>query len=90
MNQLANSATICSLEDVPEFSRLFHHIQSSAIDSEGVVIKHEEVLQVLNAVIQRLVWCSSQLDQIIQEELDELRFSVSIISSVNDVNLVRD
>lgn len=90
MNQLTPSPTNCNLKDLPEFLRLFHYIQSSAIDSEGISIKAEEVPQIINAVIRRLIWRSSQLDQIIQEELDELHFGVSVVPLDNEVELVGD
>lgn len=57
-----------------EVDRLLSHIQATAIDSEQASITPGEVPVIANAVVRRLVWGDPCLNQVIQEELDELRF----------------
>lgn len=63
-----------SLQGLVGVSRLVTHIQTSAIDSTQIPIRIEEVPAIANSVIERLVWGYPYLDQVVQEELDELRF----------------
>ncbi|MCU0552889.1 MAG: hypothetical protein MUC48_26460 [Leptolyngbya sp. Prado105] len=71
-----NRSQLLSLDGLSAIEQLQNHIQQSAMDSENTPILSDEVSTVANLVIQRLVLHHSQLDQIIQEILDNLRFNV--------------
>ncbi len=59
-----------------EMDRLVTYIAQNTIDSEQSLIKPDEVPAVVNCLIQRLIWQHTHLDQVLQESLDDLRFSV--------------
>jgi hypothetical protein len=61
-------------QSLAEVDRLLKHIQVTALDSEQTPIAAAEVPTIANAVVKRLVWGNPCLDQVVQEELDELRF----------------
>ncbi|NJR71457.1 MAG: hypothetical protein HC771_24710 [Synechococcales cyanobacterium CRU_2_2] len=74
MTQQSSLASAYNLTDLTEVNRLLMYIQNRAIDSEGNLIRADEVPVVTNLVIQKLIWHYPYLDQIIQELLDNLRF----------------
>ncbi len=59
-----------------EMDRLVTYIAQNTIDSEQSLIQPDEVPAVVNCLIQRLIWQHTHLDQVLQESLDDLRFSV--------------
>lgn len=74
MTQPLQAISNDNLQGLAGVSRLVTHIQTSAIDSTQTPIRTEEVPAVTNSVIERLIWGYPYLDQVVQEELDELRF----------------
>ncbi len=74
MTQPLQAISNDSLQGLVGVTRLVTHIQASALDSNQTPIRIEEVPVVTNSVIERLVWGYPYLDQVVQEELDELRF----------------
>ncbi len=73
MTQQTNR-TMYSTANLTEVNRLLNHIESTAIDSEQTPVTPGEIPVVADAVVKRLVLGNSCLDQLVQEELDELRF----------------
>jgi hypothetical protein len=69
-----NFSETVTLGDLAEVNRLILYIQQNAIDSERQPVRLEEVSIVAGLVLQRLVWRSPNLEQVLQEVLDELRF----------------
>lgn len=63
-----------SANELSEVNRLLHYIEQTAIDSENTPIHATEIQIVADLVIERIVWRHSNLQQIIQEALDDLRF----------------
>ncbi|BAU15924.1 hypothetical protein LEP3755_64900 (plasmid) [Leptolyngbya sp. NIES-3755] len=63
-----------SADELSEINRLLTYIEQTAIDSENTPIHASEILTVANSVIKRVVWRQENLQQIIQEALDDLRF----------------
>lgn len=63
-----------SANELSEVNRLLHYIDQTAIDSENTPIHATEILIVAYLVIERIVWRHENLQQIIQEALDDLRF----------------
>lgn len=71
-----------SADQLSEVSRLLTYIEQTAIgfaklrriDSENTPIHPAEIPIVANLVIERIVWRHENLQQIIQEALDDLRF----------------
>ena len=59
-----------------EMDRLVTYIAQNTIDSEQLPIQPDEVPAVVNCLIQRLIWQHTHLDQVLQESLDDLRFSL--------------
>lgn len=59
-----------------EINRLLTYIAQNTMDSEQSPIQVEEIPAVVNCVIQRLIWQHPNLDQVLQEILDDLRFSL--------------
>lgn len=60
---------------VIEINRLLTYIGQNTIDSERSPIQQDEIPAVVNCLIQRLIWQQPCLDQVLQEILDDLRFS---------------
>lgn len=60
---------------VIEINRLLTYIGQNTIDSERSPIQPDEIPAVVNCLIQRLIWQQPCLDQVLQEILDDLRFS---------------
>lgn len=58
-----------------EINRLLTYIGQNTIDSERSPIQPDEIPAVVNCLIQRLIWQQPCLDQVLQEILDDLRFS---------------
>jgi hypothetical protein len=69
-----NSSETVTLGDLAEVNRLILYIQQNAIDSEHQRVRREEVPIVAGLLLQRLVWHSPNLEQVLQEVLDDLRF----------------
>jgi len=63
-------------DELSEVTRLLTHIEQTAIDSENAPIHTDEVLSTANLVVERLVWGNQNLQQVIQEALDDLRFGL--------------
>ncbi len=68
--------TYKSFYSVLEIDRLLTYVVQNTIDSEQLPIQPDEVPAVMNCLIQRLIWQHAHLDQVLQEMLDDLRFSV--------------
>lgn len=60
--------------NLAEIQRLFAYLQKQAVDSHNISITAEEVTPLANCLIKHLVFQSPLLDEIIQEELDNLRY----------------
>lgn len=58
-----------------ELDRLLTYIAENTQDSERSPIQANEIPAVVNCLIQRLIWQQPHLDQVLQEILDDLRFS---------------
>jgi hypothetical protein len=69
-----NFSETVMLGNLAEVDRLILYIQQNAIDSEQQPVRMEEVPIVAGLVLQRLVWRSPNLEQVLQEVLDDLRF----------------
>jgi len=69
-----NFSETATLGDLAEVNRLILYIQQNAIDSEQQPVRTEEVSIVAGLLLQRLVWRSPNLEQVLQEVLDDLRF----------------
>lgn len=63
-----------NLNELSEVNRLLDHIEKTAIDSENAPIHASEISTVANLVLNRIIWKHENLQQIIQEALDDLRF----------------
>ncbi|MGG6268993.1 hypothetical protein ACQ4M3_30675 [Leptolyngbya sp. AN03gr2] len=81
MNQNSSQSSIVpandrefSANELDEVNRLLNYIKQTAIDSENTPIHDTEILIVANLVIKRIVWKQENLQQVIQEALDDLRF----------------
>lgn len=62
------------VNELSEINRLLEYIEQTAIDSENTAINASEVSIVADLVIKRIVWRHENLQQVIQEALDDLRF----------------
>ena len=58
-------------------AQLVSHIQETGIDSEGTPIVMGEVHQILENLVQHLILNCPNLNQVIQENLDDLRFKTA-------------
>jgi hypothetical protein len=59
-----------------EIQRLLTYLQRQAVDSHNILITPEEITTLASCLIERLVFQSPLLDEIIQEELDNLRYQI--------------
>lgn len=71
---MLNSSHRFSQSSLVEIDRLVHYIQHHAVDSEHTPIQPDETIEIVNQLIQQLVWRYPHLDQVLQELLDDLRF----------------
>ena len=69
-----NFSETVTLGNLAEVNRLILYIQQNAIDSEQQPVRTEEVPIVAGLLLQRLVWRSPNLEQVLQEVMDDLRF----------------
>lgn len=81
MNRNSSQSSIVSANDrefsanqLDEINRLLNHIGQTAINSEKTSIHITEIATVANSVIKRIIWSHGDLQQVIQEALDDLRF----------------
>lgn len=59
-----------------EAQRLLTYLQKQAVDSQNIPITSEELTTLANSLITRLIIQAPLLDEIIQEELDNLRYQI--------------
>jgi len=59
-----------------EVQRLLIYLKEQAVDSHNIAITSEETTTLAGCLLERLVFKSLLLDEIIQEELDNLRYQI--------------
>lgn len=62
--------------NLAEVQRLLTYLQEQAVDSHNIAITPEESTKLAGYLLERLVFKSPLLDEIIQEELDNLRYQI--------------
>jgi hypothetical protein len=59
-----------------EVSRLISYVSQHTVDSEQTPIRPDEIPTIVNQLIERLIWEYPCLNEVLQELLDELHFSI--------------
>jgi hypothetical protein len=62
--------------NLAEVQRLLTYLQEQAVDSHNIAITPEEATTLASCLLERLVFKFPLLDEIIQEELDNLRYQI--------------
>jgi hypothetical protein len=62
--------------DLAEVRRLLSYLREQAVDSQNIPVTSEELPPLANCLISRLVVQNPLLNEVIQEELDNLRYKL--------------